>query len=687
VLAGAQQANIDADQKEQIIGWVCEMIKENHVFPEMAARIDTLLRKNLKREKYETITTVDELISALTKDMQAVSKDLHLKLLRNDDPPPPDSASQVEKEKYATDKNEHERQENFYFKEIRHMPGNIGYLRFDKFADPRYAGTTAVAAMNFLADCDALIIDLRYNGGGHSTMQQMILSYFFEEPVHIINSSKRNTTDQDWTYSYVPGRKLTGADLYVLTSNAYTFSAAEGFAFALKNMDRATIIGETTSGGAHSIGFFYLRDYHVELRVPTGQSSDPTTGETWEITGVEPHIKVPADTAFDTAYVLALEKLYTKAEGPDKISLKWIWEYQNARLNPVVIPEAQLKKYAGEYGPVSVKIEGVNLLLRQPGDDTYKPLLALTDQTFIIEDNENIRTRFDTDTSGNIIAITAMSVDGSSRSVLKTQKPDQTITKKNSDESVPGDQIIKKLGIVFIQVAGDTFQMGDVFGEGSRAEIPVHPVSIGGFEIATKEITFSQYDRFCEETGWTRPADQDWGRANRPVIGITWEDAVAFCQWLSRKSGQKIRLPTEAEWEFAARERGEKVRFGNGKDIADPEEMNINGDPAHQKPYSKTGTFRARTVSVASFAPNALGLYDMAGNVWEWCSDWYSEEYYRNCPGRDPKGPDGGVYRVIRGGSWNFGPGGARCTARAAWTPGTVDQEIGFRVVRERDGD
>jgi len=133
--------------------------------------------------------------------------------------------------------------ESYYFKKVERMDGNIGYLRFDGFASTLYAGDTAVAALQFLKHCEAIIIDLRYNGGGGADMIQLILSYFFEERTHI-NSwyiRREDKTDQSWTSTYVPGKKLLDTDPYILTSSR-TFSAAEEFIYDLKNLDRATLV-------------------------------------------------------------------------------------------------------------------------------------------------------------------------------------------------------------------------------------------------------------------------------------------------------------------------------------------------------------------------------------------------------------------------------------------------------------
>jgi formylglycine-generating enzyme len=246
----------------------------------------------------------------------------------------------------------------------------------------------------------------------------------------------------------------------------------------------------------------------------------------------------------------------------------------------------------------------------------------------------------------------------------------------------PQQKVFKELGVEFVFVKGNEFKMGNTFPESKSGSTVAHPVILSDFYISATEVTFSQYDLFCEETGRERPLDNGWGRENRPVIHVDWNDATAYCHWASRKIGLEIRLPTEAEWEYAAREGGKEVRFGNGKDMADPKEINLGEASDMNKAYTIPGEHRDRTLPVASFAPNSIGLYDMAGNVWEWCADWYDKNYYLVSPENNPGGPGFGKYRVIRGGSWNTGP--ITCFNRGAFIPGTEDSkayDLGFRVV------
>ncbi|MDX1665709.1 MAG: SUMF1/EgtB/PvdO family nonheme iron enzyme [Saprospiraceae bacterium] len=254
-----------------------------------------------------------------------------------------------------------------------------------------------------------------------------------------------------------------------------------------------------------------------------------------------------------------------------------------------------------------------------------------------------------------------------------------------------------------ILIEGGSFDMGDVLGESTEEELPVHKVEISDFYLAPFPVTFEHYDRFCELTGREQAHDEDWGRGLRPAINLSWYDAAAYCNWLSEQhdlqpvylleaeeieadfEADGFRLPTEAEWEYAARQRGDRLRFGNGEDIARPSEINFDAREDKKESYSEVGPFRAETIPVGSLGkPNALGLHDMSGNVWEWCWDWYDPNYYQNSPVRDPRGPAPTGYRVMRGGSWFVKPSYLRCTARNGHAPTASNNGIGFRLCRTK---
>ena len=214
--------------------------------------------------------------------------------------------------------------------------------------------------------------------------------------------------------------------------------------------------------------------------------------------------------------------------------------------------------------------------------------------------------------------------------------------------------------------------------ERSGDEGPQHEVRIAEpFAMGVYAVTFDEFDRFCAATNQAKPEDENWGRGKRPVINVSWNDAQSYCKWLTEQSGRVYRLPGEAEWEYACRA-GSKAAFNFGDNIS-TDQANFDGN----NPYNRSakGKYRKRTEPVGSFAPNAFGLYDMHGNVWEWCQDnWH--ENYQGAPDDGSPWEDGkSVARVLRGGSWYYGAASARSAARSLLNPDNRDNDVGFRVL------
>lgn len=227
-------------------------------------------------------------------------------------------------------------------------------------------------------------------------------------------------------------------------------------------------------------------------------------------------------------------------------------------------------------------------------------------------------------------------------------------------------------------VDGGCFEMGDIFSHGNLDEMPVHEVCLDSFYIGEHEVTQGEWKAIM---GSNPSFFKDCGE-DCPVENVSWNDVREFIKKLNENTGRSYRLPTEAEWEYAARERGRKVRFGTGKDTIGPDEANFNAKLEFKEPYSRPGIYREKTIPVKSFLPNVVGLYDMSGNVWEWMTDWFDRGYYKISPRNNPKGPSKGTHRVIRGGSWNHRAITARSTYRIWVRPNNRNSILGFRLAR-----
>jgi len=309
---------IDAATRTQVIDGILKRLNDSYVFPEVAKKMEQSLRERVDKKEYDQITSAKEFATKLTTDLHAISNDKHLRVRYSHQPIPERGPR---REPTAEDRERFKREmtwSNHGFSKVERLPGNIGYLEFLNFMDPELGADTVAAALNFVNNTEALIIDMRNNGGGNPAMVALVCSYLFgPEPVHLNDLYWRegNRTEEFWTKKEVAGKRYLNKDVYVLTSKR-TFSGAEEFSYNLKNLKRATIIGETTGGGAHPGGGFRITE-HFGMFVPTGRAISPITKTNWEGTGVTPDVAVPAEQALLVARVMALKKVLTALPRPE----------------------------------------------------------------------------------------------------------------------------------------------------------------------------------------------------------------------------------------------------------------------------------------------------------------------------------------------------------------------------------
>ncbi len=298
---------IDAPGRRAVINGIAAKLDEFYVFPDAAEKMEEALIGHQERGEYDALDDGAAFARLLTGHLREVSNDLHLRV--NFSPMRPPDPSSAPNGDAAERYRQRMAQMNCGFEKVERLPNNVGYLKFNVFADPDICGATAAAAMNFLSSVDAIIFDLRNNGGGDPKMVAFLSTYLFAEPTHLNDLWTRSTdtTQQYWTLSYVPGGRLDGKAAYVLTSTR-TFSAAEEFSYNLQSLGRATVVGETTRGGAHPVRGERIDD-RFTLGVPFARAINPITKTNWEGTGVEPDVKVSAAEALSRAEELAGEEL------------------------------------------------------------------------------------------------------------------------------------------------------------------------------------------------------------------------------------------------------------------------------------------------------------------------------------------------------------------------------------------
>jgi retinol-binding protein 3 len=413
VISQVKLSQVNTQEQALVVDSLVVMLNRDYVFPDKAKEMGGLLKKNLQDGAYKPITDAGKLAEKLTADMQSVSHDLHLRVMYA-----PENIKMQRSQENNTDKEAVEKEilqtlslNNFGFKEVKILDGNIGYLKLNSFTDAKYGAPTAAAAMQMMAYTDAVIFDLTDNGGGDPSMIQFITSYLMDGPTHLNTFYWRPTDElqQFWTLPYVPGKMMTKTDVYILTSNR-TFSGAEEFTYNLKNLKRAVIVGETTGGGAHPVDFMIIDD-NFAVAMPKGRAINPITKTNWEGTGVAPDYQVPAPDALDKALLVAYDSLMRKATDPHKqFGYQWALDELQAKTNPPKLEETMLKNYAGVYGIRTITYENGGLYYQREGRPKFK-MVPMTETTFMFSEIPYFRLKIIMD-NGKAIAIQGLYDNG-----------------------------------------------------------------------------------------------------------------------------------------------------------------------------------------------------------------------------------------------------------------------------------
>jgi retinol-binding protein 3 len=299
---------IDLATQIEIINQLSEKLRACYIFPEVAEQICTRLQSYLHNGEYTTLTETNLFALALTMHMQEVNHDEHLWIKWHAEALPEDNSQLRLNQDWQAERMLEARLENYGFYKVERLVGNVGYLDIHYFHRPAWGGDSAVNAMNFLSDTNALIIDLRKCTGGFPGMIALVCTYLFEDEPVLLGSiywRDEDNTQQYWTLPYVPGKRYLDKPVYVLTSKV-TYSGGEMFADIMQTRKRAAIIGEKTDGGANA-GASYRIHPHFEAFIPIGRVINPLTGLNWEGCGISPDITVPNEQSFNSAYKLALQ--------------------------------------------------------------------------------------------------------------------------------------------------------------------------------------------------------------------------------------------------------------------------------------------------------------------------------------------------------------------------------------------
>ena len=387
-----------------VVHQLAQDIRDNYVFPEIGQRAADYLLERDESGAYDDLDG-QQLAMTLTEDLRTYTNDLHFGV----DLLPP-NWQEMESEDLA------DRRPNTTpngFMRVERLDGNIGYLDLDGFMQVDSARDNTHAAMQLLNGSSALIFDLRDNGGGDPETVQLITSYLFDpdEPVHLNSLYFRPTdeTTEYWTHDDIKVENaMPDVPVYVLTSG-YTFSAAEEFSYNLQCLKRATIIGETTGGGAHPVDGFVLDDRFV-VNIPVGRAINPITKTNWEGTGVTPNIEVPAQDALERAKITILTQLVENGDD----SAKWGLIKLKSQTDPILLDADTLSEYAGQYTDRELVVENDSLMYRRKGRPNWNRLIAVDVDQFVIDGFDGFLMTFERRKDGSIARIVGSYIQGHS---------------------------------------------------------------------------------------------------------------------------------------------------------------------------------------------------------------------------------------------------------------------------------
>lgn len=398
---------------KSLIDSLASQITKYYVLKDQALKMTSYIRKRAKEGQYNNYKDPHALAGALTSDVLFINRDEHFHVEYN-----PEMANELlgnidDVPKMVAEKLRQEKEKNFGFKKVEVLNGNIGYLELSGFSRLNaYSKATADAALKLLSNTRAIVIDLRYGIGGSPDMVNHIISHFFKTPTHVadIYIRSENITLPYFTVPDSSYEPLTEIPLYILTSYK-TFSAAEGLCYELQCLKRATIVGEVTRGGAHTVTYRPLSSGFV-ADIPFGRATSPITKKNWEKVGVTPDIKVPADRALEIAEIKIFEKAFEKAKDSSEIkSLKWQLDLVQSINHPIQLDTATLNQFVGLYGAYTVSYTNGTLYYQKTGKAKF-PLIPMTTSVMRVKGNDTFTVEFFKNYFGKVYRIATHYDDG-----------------------------------------------------------------------------------------------------------------------------------------------------------------------------------------------------------------------------------------------------------------------------------
>lgn len=348
VLFSSATAQLTAPQKNEAVDSVVKLMNERYTFPETAKQIEQFLRKQQAAKAYDHINDGNVFAATLTTDIRSICNDKHVTIRYSPEVLPVSRGNMMQiSDEERKDYAEFLRLENYGVTKLEILKGNIGYIDFKFLCGTEFAGDFYAAMMNYVQHTDALIIDFRKCGGAMSdNVIPFLCSYFFADKTHLNDLYWRegNFTQQTWTQVVVPGKKYLNKPVYVLTSGG-TFSGAEEMAYDLKNLKRATIIGEVTGGGANPGGSINVTQ-HFNMFLPIGRAINPITKTNWEGVGVQPDTLIKSRLALYKAHLLAMQQsMQTTSNKQWKDELKRLITEHESNIPQLVKVTFRLKGY------------------------------------------------------------------------------------------------------------------------------------------------------------------------------------------------------------------------------------------------------------------------------------------------------------------------------------------------------